>query len=95
MYQRTVLGYIAFYMNDLISRCAFISLFAVKLEVQGEHIGSRLMETCISMVFEVGMSKIVSEVRKDNMKAQNFYKAFNFSYDKNCTSESFFMSHPV
>ena len=41
---KDVLGFIAFYANDLVSHCAFISSIVIRGQYQGRGIGSQLLD---------------------------------------------------
>lgn len=75
-----VVGYVAFYANDLESRQAFVSLIAVKPEEQNAGIGRKLLEESIKVSRLCGMKKMCLKVDKDNEKAIKFYKSNGFKY---------------
>lgn len=74
------MGYCAFYANDCDTKNAFISLIAVKPECQHMHIGKRLLETCFDIAKGQGMKSCSLEVKKDNLRAINFYEKNGFEF---------------
>lgn len=77
-YSEELTGYVAMYINNLESREAYITLFAVKTKYQKRHVGMALMTYCCDIAKECGMKTIALEVRKDNYKAISFYKKNGF-----------------
>ena len=61
-YGECILGYIAFYANTIDK--AYISLIAVNLQYQKQHIGSYLLGDCEKIVRNKSISKIQLEVKK-------------------------------
>ena len=84
-YSNTVMGYVAMYCNDLEGFVAYISLIGVKPEFQNRHIGTALMNACIQIAKSKGMNSIQLEVKKNNVKAIQFYikHGFNKILEKN------------
>lgn len=75
-----VLGYCAFYANDSGTRKAYISLIAVRPEYHNQHIGRRILNSCMNTAVEYGMDSCVLEVRKNNRSAIRFYQANGFVF---------------
>ena len=91
-FKNGVAGYAAMYANNLETKCAYITLIAVKPECQHNGIGGQLLKKCETTAIEKGMDKIRLEVLKDNFKAQNFYKKNGFDFEATQTERSFYMS---
>lgn len=85
------LGYISFYANDLISKCAYITQLAVKKHDRNKGVGSLLINCCIQFVKSSGLRLIRLEVRKHNNNAIHFYESFGFNYSAEANNESIYM----
>ena len=83
-------GMVAFYANDRERKCAFLTAIVVARAARGAHIGSLLMEKCKDICVLEGMEWIRLECAKDNLIAQNIYKAKGFSIERE-TKDSLFM----
>lgn len=83
--QIDILAYVAFYANDKNSKEAYISLIAVKPEIQNYGIGKKLLNECICISCRYGMNKIALKVDKDNANAIKFYlkNGFNLKNEDN------------
>lgn len=57
---------------------AEIELIAVDSRVKRQGYGEKLLDDAIKQLKEEGIREIFLEVRKSNLIAQNFYKAFQF-----------------
>ena len=71
---KDVLGFIAFYANNLVSRNAFISSIVIRKQYQGKGVGSQLLGKAESYSKMCNMTSIALEVDRMNMKAVNLYK---------------------
>ena len=85
------IGYAAMYANDLSSKTAYISMIGVVDSRQHHHIGSAIMEQCLSIAKARGMCQIRLEVLDTNQKAIAFYKHFDFRFNGCCSPESHYM----
>lgn len=56
-----------------------IDTIAVKSEYRGRHIGQSLMEVLVDTAKESGCSKIMLEVRENNIPARKLYEKCGFS----------------
>lgn len=85
-------GFIAYYANDAIHKCSYISMIAVQPQFRGKHIGSTLMDYCISDCITKGMCYLKLEVSKDNLAAKDFYlkKGFIKSKEEATATKYFF-----
>ena len=90
-YDQEPLGYAAMYANNAETKCAFITLLAVRPEKQGLHIGSELMNACLEQARRNGMRYVQLEVRKENTKAIALYHGYGFCRQENETDTSIFM----
>jgi len=89
-YDFKILGYVAFYCNDISNKKAFISLIAVEPFYQNRRIGSILLQNCELTCRTKGMVSIGLEVKRDNRNAVRFYKHHGFSIIKS-TDKIYFM----
>lgn len=72
------LGYASMYANNEATRTAFISMFGVKKEYQGHHLGTLLMDKCVEVARMNGMRVIKLEVLKQNANGYAFYLRYGF-----------------
>ncbi len=70
-----VLGYIGFRATDETSE---MMNFAVSPKAQGMKIGSNLLAYSLAYLKQIGVKKIMLEVRKSNTRAQHIYEKFGF-----------------
>lgn len=90
-YNEDILGFVALYANNSQTKEAYISMFVVRDEYQGLHIGSALMEYSVHVAKAHGMNKVKLEVSKRNKKAISLYKKKGFTILADETEKSFFM----
>ncbi len=86
-----IVGYCAFYANDIQNQTAYISEICVVGEWQRRGIGSSLMQKTIELCMEKNMKFIRLEVKKDNFKAIDFYTYWHFMKEKDKDDKSFYM----
>lgn len=84
-------GFIAFYMNDRVSKEAYITQIAVKDRVKNRNIAKTLLDLCIKLSKNSFMNAIKLEVFTDNIVALKFYKKNGFYISGKATSKSVFM----
>ena len=72
------IGYAAMYANDLQNKTAFITMLAIRPELQGMRIGRRLLLDCEAKALENGMRHIRLEVAKGNDRAIRLYQKCGF-----------------
>lgn len=89
-YSADVLGYIAVYANDMQTKVAYITLFAIKPDYQRCGIGYRLLKEAELIAIQRGLSRIRLEVQKSNIKAIQFYRKNGFS-EEGETPDSWYM----
>lgn len=73
-----VLGFVFFYCNAQDKISSYITLIATDVNVRGMGIGRGLLEHVVSLSRIRGFSFCHLEVRKDNVRALDFYKGFGF-----------------
>lgn len=75
-----VVGYIIF---SLTNECdGHLVSIAVDKNYRGLKIGSALLRAVISTYLNIGINKIVLEVRTHNIRAIKFYESFGFIIDR-------------
>ncbi|MDI9589871.1 MAG: GNAT family N-acetyltransferase [Acidobacteriota bacterium] len=79
--QDTVLGFCAYYANDLTNLTAYISMIVITAEAQGRGIGSQLLSRVIEDSRRRGMTTLRLEVALDNERALGFYAKHGFSFE--------------
>ena len=89
--QESILGFVAFYANDLETKTAYISFIAVKNAFQKKGVGTLLLNSCEIQAQKKGMNKIRLEVKKNNTNAQCFYKNHRFDFECDASDDSFYM----
>ena len=72
-----LLGLLAFYVNLEASFC-FITNVSVDKKLKGKKIGDLLLLRLVNYCLENNIKQIQLEVRKENIKAINFYKKHSF-----------------
>lgn len=77
-----IIGFIAYYDNDIKKEKAFLSMIAVLPEFAGKGYGKELIEKAIGRLKEKGFKFFELEVLKSNDKAIKFYEKFNFKIIK-------------
>lgn len=83
-------GYVAIYLNDTDSYCAYITLIAVGTAFQRRHVGQSLLSASLMQARLAGMKNCRLEVKKHNIKAIQFYQTNGFVFDKE-NDDSFYM----
>lgn len=91
-YKSGNLGFVSLYANDINSKVAYISFIGVKKQARNMEIGRNLLETCFDKSIECGMEEIILEVRKNNYIADKFYKKNGFSYLKEASTQSVYLT---
>lgn len=88
---KSILGFIAIYSNDMISKTGYITQIGVKSTAQSKGLGKKLMNISYFICKEKGMQKIKLEVRKNNLKAIKFYQKEGFEKCGDATENSIYM----
>lgn len=87
-----VVGFCAFYMNDFVSRTAYITLIAVKEECQNMRIGTMLIQYVKAAACVNGIHKIRLEVERENIRGIRFYKRNLFEVEGRASEDSNYMA---
>ena len=74
-----IIGFVAFYCNDVLTKRAFLTQIAVVDDYKGQNIGNILLELCVEKVKKNGMKKLICEVDDDNVAALKFYDKNGFT----------------
>lgn len=72
-------GFLAYYANDHVNKIAFLSMVVISPAVRKMGYGRRLVDFFIADLILKGFKKCLTEVREDNIKAQNICKRVGFS----------------
>ncbi|SMC40536.1 Acetyltransferase (GNAT) domain-containing protein [Oscillospiraceae bacterium] len=86
-----VIGYIAFYANDVVSKEAYISLLCIRPEYQGLGFGKALINRCFEESLDCGMKSIRLAVLKRDVYQQKFYIRQGFSIN-NESDDRYYLS---
>lgn len=89
--ENDVIGFIAFYANNINTHVAYLTQIAVKLKEQNRKIGKALLELCIKTSQDKGMTYIKLEVFNHNTKAIDFYEKYGFVFCGKASDESMYM----
>ena len=76
--EEKVAGFVAFYANDKIKCCGFLSMIIISHQFQGCGIGSGLLRRCIEQSKKRGMTTLRLEVNENNERAILFYMKNGF-----------------
>ena len=77
-----LLGFCAYYANDLEGHNAFLSMIIVVSSAQGSGVGKELLNKLIYDCRSKGMLHIRLEVADDNNRAIRFYEKNNFVFER-------------
>ncbi|MCR4874147.1 MAG: GNAT family N-acetyltransferase [Clostridia bacterium] len=91
VYNDTIVGFVAFYANNLETKQAYITQIAVLKDYQKMHIGSELLNTCLKIAKKAGMETCRLEVNNCNVNAITFYKKKGFTPDGDASKDSKYM----
>lgn len=81
-YDGQLIGLVALYCNDFISKKSFISNVSVLKEFGRKGIAKQLLKKTITISNELGFKLIELEVNKNNINAINLYEKLNFITSK-------------
>lgn len=93
--QNEVIGMAAMYVNDLITKTAYISLIGIRKEHQGTGCGTLLLRHCILEAQKAGMEKIRLEVDDSNINARKFYHRHGFVLERASERNSCFLVRAI
>lgn len=79
--QGILLGLIGGYVNDCVSRTAYVSSFVVAQEVEGKGVSRQLFERFCELAKSSGMNVVSLNVRADNPRAIAFYRKMGLQLD--------------
>ena len=80
-FNNVLVGYAAFYCNDIITELAYLSMIVVKKEYQHFGIGKALMERMKTICMDKGFRAIRLEVDVNNNKARNLYHKCGYVFE--------------
>lgn len=80
MAQDALLGFLAYYANDQVSKIGFISMLIIAPSTKRMGYGRRLVEFALKDLALKGFKKCRTEVNADNAKAVNICKRLGFNY---------------
>jgi ribosomal protein S18 acetylase RimI-like enzyme len=89
--QDEVVGFASFYANDIANCMAYLTQLAVLSEFQKKKLGKLLLDSCIKISLQNGMTKMKLEVYNDNSRAIDFYKKSGFVFLEDSSEQSKFM----
>ncbi len=73
-------------------KCGHFSHFAIRSDLRGNGIGSRILEFAIQYFKDMGMEKMRLHVFKDNPSAIRLYKRHGFEHAEDITPEKIAMT---
>lgn len=85
-----VLGFIAFYCNNIKEKISFISMIIVNSISQGKGVGTLLLKKVINICNEKSFKTIRLEVDNNNKRAIGFYEKKGFKKIKGNENSSFY-----
>ena len=72
------IGLIAFYANDTVNKTAYASVIGIIKNYQHQGIGKELLNKCISICKEKGMTSCFLHTHKTNFPAISMYERLGF-----------------
>lgn len=81
-YKNQIAGFVAFYDNDKVNGCGFLSMIIVKKQFQSCGIGSALFRACIEQCKKSAMTSLCLEVNAENRKAFTWYEKKGFREER-------------
>ena len=87
-YDAAVAGFVGYYMNDSLSKVAFLSTIVVSPGFHRGGIGTFLLYHCLRECNNSGMLICRLEVEKSNLDAIRFYKKLGFLFEREATELS-------
>ena len=76
---KDLVGLVAAYMNDSVTRCTFITSVSVARDFLGRGIASTLLDHCVRTSRQEGMKSVRLDVSVDSREAIRIYQNFGFS----------------
>lgn len=90
-----IIGFSAYYCNDVLTKQAFLTQIAVSGTYRGLQIGSVLLEYCIETSKQKGMEKLICEVDDTNSVAIKFYERHGFVFVKKASDSSRYLEKVI
>ncbi|EPY2277510.1 GNAT family N-acetyltransferase [Clostridium sporogenes] len=88
--QDNFIGFVAFYVNKN-DKISYLTQIGVKENLQNKNIGKTLLELCIKISRDNGITSIKLEVFNNNIKAIEFYKKYGFDFYGEASLNSVYM----
>ena len=76
--ERKIVGFCAFYANDLTKSISFLSMICIDNEYRRKGIGGLMLNYWITYTKKQGFENCLLEVKKSNIKAIAIYKKLGF-----------------
>ncbi len=89
--ENEIVGYAAFYANDMENKISYLTLIGIKPKFQSMGIGYQLLNYCEKESINRGMLQMKLEVKKYNENAIRFYQKHGFVYLCEHDENSFYM----
>lgn len=86
-----LMGFIAYYDNDISKTKAYLSMIAVDPEHYGKGYGKKLMDFVIHDLINKNFKYFELEVLKSNTSAIKFYETYNFQIVESKAETKYFM----
>lgn len=86
-----ILGFVAFYSNDNITRIGYLSQIAVKPNCKIKGIGYKLIKQFEKISYDCGMNILKLEVSDNNKHAINFYIRNGYKYFEKASEDTSYM----
>ncbi|WP_346895277.1 GNAT family N-acetyltransferase [Clostridium sp. UBA7503] len=85
------IGFVAFYANDTNDNIAYLTQIGVNEKSQDRSVGKSLLDLCIKISKNKGMTYVKLEVFNYNIKGIKFYQKHGFYFSGNASSQSIYM----
>lgn len=86
-HRNTLIGLVAAYFNDEISKRGFITNVSVENEYNGRGIAKTLLQNCLEFGRDNKFRKIYLKVNKSHLKAVTLYKRLGFESERSTQCE--------
>ena len=87
-FNNELVGYAAFYCNDVISKQAYLSMIIVKKDYQHLGVGSALMQAMKTICYNNGFLTIKLKVDVNNCKARNLYYKCGYVFESTASEHT-------
>lgn len=87
-YGDELVGIVALYANDAVSRIAFVTHVSVSVDWQGSGLARTLLREAMAIAAERGMTRVDLEVSRTNERARRLYRSLGLAdvYDDGRTN---------